>query len=331
MFVSSLIAALVAAGPVTTPPVLAVFELRDAESRLSPEQRTQLTRYLRVRLTERAGFPVVPEAQLKQALRLEQAESLAACYDEACQLEIGREVAAEKSLALELVSAKDTCILTATLFDLVRATSERAASARSSCEAAALTAAIDELVERLAPGGAEPARATVAAEEGPLAGTRAGRTSLGEIRVTTYEPERAFDVTLYAADADPVRCTPRLSAGEICRLGVGTLGEVQLSVRDEELGSAEVRLALDQAHRLAAVDVSVGYSLGGYLWLLMGGTFSVGGVATLLTGLGVVGDDADAGTFLLTNGAVLGSLGIGALVVGLIWPKELELDEHVLP
>jgi hypothetical protein len=330
-----ILAAIVIAGAAESPPVLAVFELRDAEARLLPEQRMQLTRYLRVRLTEHAGFPVVPEAELKQALRREQAESLATCYDEACQIEIGREVAAQKSLALDLVVASDACILTATLFDLVRATSERAASVRSSCDVAALTGAVDELVARLRPqaaadeSGTEP-RPELASEGQPVPAAR-GPTRSGEVRVTTYDREHAFDVTLYGEGTSPTHCTPRLSSGEICRLGVGRLGEVQLAVRNEEFGVAEVRLALDEQHRLAAVDVSVGYSLGGYLWLVSGSLFTVTGVASLLTGVGVVASDAESGSFLLVNGAVFGALGLGALVVGLIWPQELLLDEHILP
>ncbi len=322
-----LLLALGASSAGAAPPVLAVFELRDAGARLTPEARTQLTRYLRVRLTERGGFPVVPEAELKQALRMEQAESFASCYDEACQIEIGREVAAQKSLALELVGTEDGCILTATLFDLVRATSERAASARSACDAAALTQAVDALVESLRPVDGPAVAATVGGVD--AAGAVGERK--GEVRVTTYDPERGFDVVLYAEGAEPARCTPRLTAAEVCRLGVERLGPVQLAVRDPDYGAAEVQLDLDADHRLAAVDVSVGYSVGGYLWLISGTTLSIGGITALLVGLGTVGEEGGAGPFFLVNGAVFGSLGIGALLAGLVWPKEVRLDEHVLP
>lgn len=303
------------------PPVVAVFELRDADARLTPEQRTQLTRYLRVRLTEHGGYPVVPEAELKQALRMEQAESFSSCYDEACQIEIGREVAAQKSLALELVGTAEACILTATFFDLVQATSERAASARSSCDAQALTVAIDVLVARLAPVTPTTAEARPAPPP-----------SEAEVRITTYEPERAFDVTVYGAGVPPKLCTPQLSAADVCRLGLDRLGAVQVSVRDADYGVAELQLELDDAHRLAAVDVSLGYSLGGYLWMLSGVTLSLAGLSSLFVGMATAGDtESDAGPFFLINGAVFTSLGIGSLLAGLLWPKEVRLEEHLLP
>jgi hypothetical protein len=85
------------------PPVVAVFGLRDGTQALSEAERGQLTRYLAAQLAAGGRLLVVPEADLARALREKKAESYQECYDEACQIEIGRELAANKSVLTEVV------------------------------------------------------------------------------------------------------------------------------------------------------------------------------------------------------------------------------------
>jgi hypothetical protein len=127
------------------PPVIAVFDLRDG-SGLSPEQVDQLTTYLGARLAEGTVFSVVPRAQLKAALDEQKKTSLEACYDEACQIEIGKEVSASKAVLSDVVRlTAEQCALTGTLFDLRAAASELATTEKVSCDPAALVAGLDRL------------------------------------------------------------------------------------------------------------------------------------------------------------------------------------------
>lgn len=147
------------------PPVVAVFSVRDASSRLKPDEITQLTSYLTARIAEGGRFQVVPQAQLRQVFGEQKAASYEACYDEACQIEIGREVAAQKTLSTEIVQLGQSCAVSATLYDLTRAASELAATERGACTIDALVESIDRIAQKIsgvaatAPVSATPAPA----------------------------------------------------------------------------------------------------------------------------------------------------------------------------
>lgn len=95
------------------------------------------------------GYKIVPREQIRLRLQQEKADSYRACYDEACQIELGKEVAAEKSLATRILKVGDTCVATSKLYDLKTATSEKAASARAACDPEGLLEGIDQLAKEL--------------------------------------------------------------------------------------------------------------------------------------------------------------------------------------
>ncbi|MEQ9500700.1 MAG: hypothetical protein RIT81_27765 [Deltaproteobacteria bacterium] len=133
-------------------PVLVVFDLEDQRKkreRLDASQIRALTQYLRTRLAARGRFLVVPTSELRAALRAEKRESFKACYDESCQIEIGRELAAEKSVATKLSKLGSKCQLTASLFDLAKSTTETAATHRGSCDADALVEGLEQVAREL--------------------------------------------------------------------------------------------------------------------------------------------------------------------------------------
>lgn len=129
--------------------VIAVFEIEDATGRLTAVELDQLTTYLTASLAKTKVYEVVPRANLREALRAEQAESFKACYDEACQIEIGRELAAQKALVTRIVQVGTACAVTSTLIDLTRATSERAATFKADCSADAVVDGLESMVQQL--------------------------------------------------------------------------------------------------------------------------------------------------------------------------------------
>lgn len=132
-------------------PVMAVFALEDRSKGLASPAVEQLTDYIAARLTEAGRFRVVPRSELRARLSEKKAESYGACVDESCQIQLGKAVAAQKSLATRLIRAGGKCAMTMTLYDLVTEASETAVTVRTACSEQALMDGIDQLTTRLVP------------------------------------------------------------------------------------------------------------------------------------------------------------------------------------
>lgn len=132
--------------------VVAVFEIEDAGGAFDASVMAQLTEYLATRLTASGRFRVIPREQLRAELASERANSYRACYDQACQIELGKSLAAEKTVATKLLQLGKVCALTSTLFDLRTEAADAAATTRTECDEAALVDAVDRLVEDLGAG-----------------------------------------------------------------------------------------------------------------------------------------------------------------------------------
>lgn len=130
-------------------PVVAVFDIQLRGLKLSQMDRVSLSDYLASRLAESGKFQVIPRDQLVERLASQKRSSFKACYDQRCQIEIGRELAAQKSLASKIMKLGSKCTLTASLFDLRKATTDLAATAKGGCSIDDLTAAIDKIADKL--------------------------------------------------------------------------------------------------------------------------------------------------------------------------------------
>jgi hypothetical protein len=130
-------------------PIVAVFAVEDKTETFSEEQRNILTGYLSSKLTESGAFSIVPSSQLRDMLRQEKLESYKECYEQQCQIEIGRELASNKSLASTIIKLGSTCVLTSVLYDLAKAASEEAASVKGACVIEQLVKAADEITSKI--------------------------------------------------------------------------------------------------------------------------------------------------------------------------------------
>ncbi len=135
--------------------VVAVFDLEAHGVRITDATRRALTDYAATQLAADDRYAIVPHHEIRSALRREKAESYKACYDEACQLEIGKEIAANLTLSTKLSRIGSSCVTTMRLYDLRTAATVRAASARGGCTRDAWVVAVercvDELLGRAAP------------------------------------------------------------------------------------------------------------------------------------------------------------------------------------
>lgn len=129
------------------PVVLAVLDV--SGEALTPVLADQLTDYLATRLATRGAYRVVPRRAVQAGLLEAKARSLEPCVDEACQIELGKALAAEQTLTARVLQLDDACALTAAVFDLRTETTARAASVRVPCAPAALLGGVDALVSQL--------------------------------------------------------------------------------------------------------------------------------------------------------------------------------------
>ena len=125
---------LFAAGPaLAAPPVIAVFDFEANRARLPKAFLEQLAGYAATELAGSGQYKVSPRSELQAALRKKTAESYAECYDASCQIEIGKELAAEKTLAGSIAKLGSKCVVTLKVFDLRTSAAERAGSGKGGC------------------------------------------------------------------------------------------------------------------------------------------------------------------------------------------------------
>ena len=129
--------------------VIAVFEVQDLTGSLTRSTVNQLTEYLSTRITEVTGYRVVPRSQLREEMQLTKAQGYSECFDLSCQIELGKAVAAEKSLSVQVLRVGSQCALSASLFDLRTETTSQAASTRTGCSPDVLMDAVDVVATKL--------------------------------------------------------------------------------------------------------------------------------------------------------------------------------------
>jgi hypothetical protein len=132
-------------------PIVAAFDVIDHTGQLTGDARGQLSEYVAVRAAQILGWRMVPRETIRARIRENKAEAMQTCFDPSCQIELGKALAAEKTLATELLRIGDTCALIATVFDLRTETAERASTVKTTCETNRLLDAIDPLLRELSP------------------------------------------------------------------------------------------------------------------------------------------------------------------------------------
>jgi formylglycine-generating enzyme required for sulfatase activity len=131
-------------------PILAVFDFEVKRLPMDKKRLSELSDYFVDSLAATGAFQVVPRDQLKRRLTELKKKSYVLCYDQSCQVEIGRELAANKSLATRLMRIGRTCVVTATLYDLRKAATEGGATAEGGCGEDALRESLKRVVSALA-------------------------------------------------------------------------------------------------------------------------------------------------------------------------------------
>ncbi len=129
-------------------PIVALFDMEDKGSGIDRNVRSNLIDYLAARLTEE-GYRILPRDQIRERLREQKLESYKVCYDQSCQIELGRELAAQKSLSTMILRIGEKCQVAAILFDLKQAATDRATAQESACDEDSLLDAVERIATKL--------------------------------------------------------------------------------------------------------------------------------------------------------------------------------------
>ncbi|MCK5795853.1 MAG: hypothetical protein KAI47_01630 [Deltaproteobacteria bacterium] len=96
------------------------------------------------------GYRVIPRGQIRARLKAERKASYRACYDNQCQIELGKKLAASAVVSARLIRLGRRCTLTLKLYDLKTETTAGAASHTGSCTVEATQTLIDITTKALA-------------------------------------------------------------------------------------------------------------------------------------------------------------------------------------
>ena len=136
-------------------PFVAVFDIEVQGVELTQEERESLSDYLATRLAETGAFQVIPRQEIRRRLLQKKKDSYKECVDRSCQIALGKEVAAEKSLSTRLSRMGSKCTLSITLYDLKKAATETAATERGRCDMDGIMSLLGRAVGRLAGAGGQ--------------------------------------------------------------------------------------------------------------------------------------------------------------------------------
>jgi hypothetical protein len=141
------------------PPVVAVFEIENRGSPLSGDELVALTDYLGTKLGEQGNYQIIPRQEIRKRLVEQKKASYKACYDQSCQIEVGREMAAQFTVSASISKVGNTCIITSAMYDLRKAATHKTGTAKGPCTADDLLTAVEQIAQKLEGSGAETAAA----------------------------------------------------------------------------------------------------------------------------------------------------------------------------
>ena len=130
-------------------PIVAVFPIEAQEVKLPPRILKALNVLLPNYVAATEAFQVIPPRDLKERLSQQKKASYKLCYDQKCQIELGRELAAQKILSTQITRIGKKCVVTSSLYDLKKAATERGAAIEGKCSEEGLLASVQAAVYKL--------------------------------------------------------------------------------------------------------------------------------------------------------------------------------------
>lgn len=137
--------------------IVAVFDVEAEEAEVPKPILRKLSRILDAQIAS-CGYQTVPRAEIFGRLRQKQRDSYRQCRDQGCQIELGRELSAQKVLSTRIERIGQRCVVNANLYDLRKAASERAAVSEGGCAAGDLHRQIKQIAGQICEPAARPGK-----------------------------------------------------------------------------------------------------------------------------------------------------------------------------
>ena len=134
-------------------PIVAVFDIELRGVRMAGRVKDALRDYIETNLTTGGAYQVVPPDQLKKALSKQKTRSFKQCYKQSCQISIGQELAADRTLFTKVTRIGRVCMVSMKLYHLKRMASEKGATAEGRCTEQGIMGTIRKIVKKLAGSG----------------------------------------------------------------------------------------------------------------------------------------------------------------------------------
>jgi hypothetical protein len=197
-------------------PVVAVFPIQDVSGGLDADLLDRLSEYLSAAVAAGGHFAIQAPGDMRRLLGEKQRESYSACYDEKCQIELGRELAANKMLSAKIIPLGTACTVTAALYDLRTQATDITATADGGCSPAALKRSLDRVAAKFRAWGVGRGRD---AREGPIGepevGVRPGDYDRPQVIVAfRSRPPGAVVIVDGELVCESTPCSRKLAAGE---------------------------------------------------------------------------------------------------------------------
>ncbi|GEM_PF-6772741 len=131
------------------PTVVAVFDIHNQGSPLSKPIVGRLGDYLAGRLAMCNLYRLAPRDQLRKEIARQRTQSHQDCYDQSCQIELGAQIAADKSLSTSIIKIGNICEVTSSLYDVRSETTVLGASQEGKCTEEAIRKSLLSVVSQL--------------------------------------------------------------------------------------------------------------------------------------------------------------------------------------
>ncbi len=131
---------------------MAVFDIESRGARITSSLADNLVDHIETRLVSSGRFAVVPRSEVKRVLRGQTKESYKECYEESCQIEVGKELAAEKTLATRISKIGSTCTVSLKLYDLRKSVAEAGRTGEGRCSPDGIFKALKKALEGMLGG-----------------------------------------------------------------------------------------------------------------------------------------------------------------------------------
>jgi|GEM_PF-2319948 hypothetical protein len=136
--------------PAAARSIVAVFDIEVQRLPLEQGAALALSDYLAASFAATEHYRVVPRQEIKRRLAAMTKESYKLCYDESCQIEIGRNLSADKSVATKIIRIDKTCAVIMTIYDLRSAATHRSQTISGGCSERDLVSSLSQAVTKLA-------------------------------------------------------------------------------------------------------------------------------------------------------------------------------------